>query len=210
MKDINAYCSLHSSPEWDVLQELARQTHLRVLNPRMLSGHTQGLLLQMLVSMICPTMVLEIGTYTGYSALCIARNLGPGALLHTVEIDDEIALFARTFIEASNLSDKIIQHVGDAAKIIPTLDVEFQLAFIDGDKRNYIQHFEIVMERMLPGGFIVADNVLWDGHVLDETIKPKDQQTKGIIDFNKHVKHDQRVEKVMLPLRDGLTIMRKI
>jgi predicted O-methyltransferase YrrM len=159
--------------------------------------------------MLKPSRVIEVGTYTGYSALSIARGLQAGALLHTIEIDDEIALFARGFFEKSGLHDAIVLHVGDACEIIPRIDETFQLAFIDGDKRKYIQYYELVLEKLSAGGCIIADNVLWDGHVLDTNVKANDHQTRGIMMFNDHVKNDTRVEKVMLPMRDGLTLIMK-
>ena len=209
MKELEEYSTSHSSNEWDLLSELSRETYLKVLNPRMLSGHNQGLLLTMLVHMISPRRVLEIGTYTGYSALCIARALRDDALLHTIEIDDEIACFAQSFFNKSGFSNKINSHIGDAATIIPGLNETFQLVFIDGNKRDYVTYYNTVFESVASGGFVIADNVLWDGHVLDKNIKRNDLQTRGIVEFNAMVKEDCRVEKVMLPLRDGLTIIRK-
>jgi predicted O-methyltransferase YrrM len=207
--ELEIYCTAHSNDELPLLQDLTRQTFLNVLNPRMLSGHMQGLFLQMLVSMIHPKRVLEIGTFTGYSALCIAQNLDSDALLHTIEINDEVAHFAKDFFAKSDFASKIVSHVGDAADIIDRLDEMFQLVFIDANKRDYINYYNKVFDKVESGGFILADNVLWDGHVLDVDKCKNDAQTKGISEFNKMIKNDSRVEKLMLPLRDGLFIIRK-
>ena len=174
----------------------------------MASGHLQGRILKMLVQMIRPKQVLEIGTYSGYSALCMAEGLEEGALLHTFEINDEQEDFTRPWIENSPYSEKIRFYIGDALERVPQLDILFDLAFIDGDKRMYLDYYEMTLGYLAKGGYILADNTLWDGHVVDDSYL-KDAQTKGIMDFNDKVAVDERVEKVILPLRDGLTLIRK-
>ncbi len=174
----------------------------------MASGHLQGRMLKMFVRMIRPRQVLEIGTYSGYSALCMAEGLEEGAMLHTFEINDEQEDFTRPWIERSACADRIRFYIGDALEMVPRMDVMFDMAFIDGDKRKYIEYYEMVLKQLVPGGYIIADNTLWDGHVL-ETPHPTDRQTIGIKAFNDWVAADSRVEKVILPLRDGLTIIRK-
>jgi len=208
-KELEIYCNQHSSVELIELKELTRKTFLNVLNPRMLSGHCQGLLLQMIVAMIRPKRVLEIGTYTGYSALCIAKNLPKDSLLYTIEINDEVATFAQKFFNTSEYGGKIISYIGDANQIIDGINEIFQIVFIDGNKRDYVKYYETIFEKVESGGFILADNVLWDGHVLDNEKVKHDAQTKGISDFNELIKNDERVEKLMLPLRDGLLLIRK-
>ena len=208
-KELEIYCNQHSSVELIELKELTRKTFLNVLNPRMLSGHSQGLLLQMIVAMIRPKRVLEIGTYTGYSALCIAKNLSEGSLLYTIEINDEVATFAQKFFNTSEYGGKIISYISDAIQIIEGIDEIFQIVFIDGNKRDYVKYYETIFEKVESGGFILADNVLWDGHVLDNDKVKHDAQTKGISEFNELIKNDERVEKLMLPLRDGLLLIRK-
>jgi predicted O-methyltransferase YrrM len=174
----------------------------------MASGHLQGRLLKMFVRMIRPKNILEIGTYSGYSGLCLAEGLEEGGMLHTIEINDEQEDFTRPWFENSAYADKITMHIGDTLDVIPRLGVKFDLAFIDGDKRKYAEYYEMVLEHLNDGGYILADNTLWDGHVLEP--KPiKDPQTRSIVEFNDMVAKDQRVEKVILPLRDGLTIIRK-
>jgi predicted O-methyltransferase YrrM len=202
------YVLSHIDPESDYLKALYRATHVRLLRPRMASGHLQGRLLKMLVEMIRPSRILEIGTYSGYSALCLAEGLGEGGVLHTFEINDEQEDFTRPWLEGSPYADKIVFHIGDALKLVPEMGITFDMAFVDGDKRRYIDYYEMVLSHMNSGGYIIADNTLWDGHVV-ETPTPTDQQTRGIMAFNDLVATDQRVERVILPLRDGLTIIRK-
>ena len=174
----------------------------------MASGHLQGRLLKMLVGMVQPKMVLEIGTYSGYSGLCIAEGLPEGGHLHTVEINDEQEDFTLPWFQGSPYKDKITMHIGDALEVVPKLGLMFDMAFIDGDKRKYVEYYEMVMKHLNVGGYILADNTLWDGHVVEE--EAKDAQTEGIRAFNDWVAKDDRVEKVILPLRDGLTIMKKV
>ena len=173
----------------------------------MASGHLQGRILKMLTQMIRPTTALEIGTYSGYSALCIAEGMPEGAILHTVEINDEQEDFTRPWLENSEQADKIVFHIGDAIQLVPALNLMFDLVFIDADKRKYTDYYEMAMRYITPGGYIIADNTLWDGHVVET--EHADPQTKGIMDFNDIVAKDQRVEKVILPVRDGLTVIRR-
>lgn len=205
---IDDYIAGHIDPESDYLHRLYRQTNLQLLYPRMASGHIQGRLLKMMVKMIQPRMVLELGTYSGYSALCLAEGLEEGAMLHTFEINDEQEVFTRPWLENSPYADRITLHIGDALKEVPKLGLTFDLAFIDADKRKYPDYYQMVLPILRPGGFILADNTLWDGHVVEQA-PVRDPQTQGIMDFNDMVAADSRVEKVILPLRDGLTIIRK-
>lgn len=205
---IDEYILQHIDPESDYLKALYRDTHVKLLRPRMASGHLQGRLLKMLVEMVSPKLILEIGTYSGYSALCLAEGLKEGGMLHTFEINDEQEDFTRPWLEQSEYADKIKFHIGDALEIVPQLGLTFDLAFVDGDKRKYIEYYNMVLAHLSPGGFIIADNTLWDGHVLDEPHQT-DRQTIGIKAFNDYVIQDNRTEKVILPLRDGLTIIRK-
>jgi predicted O-methyltransferase YrrM len=206
---IDEYILQHIDAEGDYLNALYRDTHLRLLYPRMASGHLQGRMLKMFVQMIRPQQVLEIGTYSGYSALCMAEGLPDGATLHTIEINDEQEDFTRPWLENSPYADKIKFYIGDAMKLIPQLNQQFDLVFMDADKRKYIEYYELVLPLLNQGGYIIADNTLWDGHVLEEQPHPNDHQTIRIKAFNDMVAADTRVEKVILPLRDGLTLIRK-
>lgn len=207
--DLEQYILDHIDEESDVLKDLNRQTHLKMLQPRMLSGHLQGQILKMLVQMIKPAEVLEIGTYTGYSAISMAAGLErEGAHIDTIEINDELEPFVRPFIKTAGLDEVITLHIGDAIDIIPRLDKIYDLVFMDGDKRVYSQYYDLVMDKLAPGGYILADNILWDGKVVQE-VQPNDTYTKGILAFNKKVKEDNRVEKVILPIRDGIFLIRK-
>ena len=205
---IEAYILKHSEPEPEYLYRLWRATNLYTIHGRMASGHLQGRLLKMLVRMINPTNILEIGTFSGYSAISMAEGLGEGGRLYTFEINDEMEDFTRQWIEGSEVADKITFIIGDACQEAPKLGITFDMAFMDGDKRSYRDDYEMVMGLLRPGGFILADNTLWDGHVVDEAYN-KDHQTQGIIDFNDYIAGDPRVEQVILPLRDGLTLIRK-
>lgn len=205
---IDEYILQHIDEEGAYLKALYRDTHVKLLRPRMASGHLQGRLLKMFVRMIRPRQVLEIGTYSGYSALCMAEGLEEGALLHTFEINDEQEDFTRPWIERSPYADKIRFYIGDAMELVPPMDIVFDMAFVDGDKRKYIDYYEMVLKKLAPGGYMLADNTLWDGHVLDPAYA-HDKQTVGIKAFNDWVAADKRVEKVILPLRDGLTVIRK-
>ena len=205
---LDEYLLRHIAPEPDYLYRLWRATNLQLLNPRMASGHLQGRLLKMLVQMIKPLNVLEVGTFSGYSAISMAEGLGEGGRLYTFEIDDELEDFTRPWIEGSAVADKIEFIIGDAITEAPRLGITFDMAFIDGDKRTYCETYEMVLSILRPGGFILADNTLWDGHVTDAAYD-HDRQTQGIRRFNDLVAADARVEPVILPLRDGLTLIRK-
>lgn len=207
-EELEQYILGHIDPEGDYLHRLYRATHLHTLHGRMASGHLQGRLLRMIVRMIRPKNILEVGTFSGYSAICMAEGLDEGGKVYTYEINDEQEDFTRPWIENSPVADKIRFIIGDAIKEAPKLGIEFDMAFIDGDKRTYIESYEMALSVLRPGGFILADNTLWDGHVL-EVPKSNDRQTAGIENFNDFVMNDARVEKVLLPLRDGLTLIRK-
>ncbi|MDE5785516.1 MAG: O-methyltransferase [Duncaniella sp.] len=207
--DIDQYILDHISPEPQQLRELYRHTHLHRLYPRMCSGHLQGRILKMLTAMVSPKRVIELGTYTGYSALCIAEALAADAELHTVEIDDEWADEIRATFDASPFGDRITLHIGDALSLIPVIGGEWDMAYIDANKRNYIEYLDALMPRMIPGGFIIADNTLWDGKVAD-TATSHDAQTMALARFNDYVARHPGLETVILPIRDGLTIMRVI
>lgn len=206
---IDEYILEHIDTENDYLKALYRATHVKLLRPRMASGHLQGRMLKIFVEMIRPKRVLEIGTYSGYSALCMAEGLPEGGKLYTFEINDEQEDFTRPWLEKSPWADKIEFYIGDALKKVPELGLTFDLAFIDGDKRRYIDYYEMVLKYLTPRGYIIADNTLWDNHVLETHTHHTDKQTLGIKAFNDFVASDERVEKVILPLRDGLTIIRK-
>ena len=205
---IEEYIRAHIDKEPEHLYNLYRATNIELLHGRMASGHLQGRLLKMLVKMMRPKNILEIGTFAGYSAICLAEGLEEGGKVYTFEINDEQEDFTRPWIESSAMADRIEFIIGDAIEQAPRLGVEFDMAFIDGDKRTYIESYEMVMQVLRPGGFILADNTLWDEHVVDPQYT-KDAQTRGILQFNDHVATDDRVEKVILPLRDGLTLIRK-
>ena len=206
--NIEEYILNHSNKEDPILAELNRETNLKILRPRMLSGHLQGKVLEMLSKMINPEKILEIGTYTGYSAICLAKGLKENGILHTIEINDELEDFISKYLQKSGLENKVKLHFGDARKIISEINEQFDLVFIDADKRDYLDYYKIILEFIKPGGFILADNVLWSGKVLEKEI-PEDEHTKGVIEFNEFIKNDDRIEKVILPLRDGLTLIRK-
>ena len=207
--NIEDYLLAYSEEEPEYLHRLWRSTNIRLLHGRMASGHLQGRLLKMLVEMIKPKNILEVGTFSGYSAICLAEGLEEGGKVWTFEINDEQEDFTRPWIEGSGVADKIEFVIGDAISEAPKLGIEFDMAFIDGDKRTYIETYEMVMQVLRPGGFILADNTLWDGHVVDPAYD-HDQQTIGIRRFNDYLKNDHRAEQVILPLRDGLTLIRKL
>jgi len=207
--NIEEYILNHSDAEDPILAELNRETNLKILRPRMLSGHLQGKILEMISKMIRPERILEIGTYTGYSAICMAKGLTENGILHSIEINDELEEIITKYIQKSGLQNKIKTHFGNALEIIPLLNETFDMVFIDGDKREYLEYYNLVLNFVNPGGFILADNVLWSGKVI-EMETPDDEYTKGIFDFNNFLKNDTRVEKVILPLRDGLTLIRKL
>lgn len=205
---LEQYILSHIDEEGDYLYRLWRATNVNLLRPRMASGHLQGRMLKMFVEMIRPRTILEIGTFTGYSAICMAEGLQEGGLLYTFEINDEQENFTRPWIDHSSVADKIIFKIGDAMQLAPPMDVIFDMAFIDGDKRMYINYYEMVLPKMRKGAFILVDNTLWDGHVVDPSYE-KDHQTIGIKEFNDLIARDERIEKVILPVRDGLTLIRK-
>jgi len=205
---LDEYVCIHTSEEDDLLKELNRQTHLKVLQPRMLSGHFQGRFLSMISKMIQPTTILEIGTYTGYSALCLAEGLKKDGKLVTIDKNAELEEFARNFFQKSAYSQNIEYVIADATKYIPTIKQSFDLVFIDADKGNYLNYYNLVIEMIPSGGYILADNVLWSGKVIEEK-SMNDKDTKAIMEFNSFVMNDDRVENVLLPIRDGLFLVRK-
>jgi caffeoyl-CoA O-methyltransferase len=200
------YAAAHTTPPQPALTALERATHLRTLSPQMLSGPYQGMLLQFISHMVKPRRVLEIGTFTGYAAICLAQGLPADGQLHTIEVNDELGALTRQFIAAAELSDKIILHTGDAALIIPHLTDVFDLVFLDAGKLDYAVHYELVLSKIRPGGFILADNVLWDNKVITSD---KEATTVALQNFNDMVQQDERVENLLLPLRDGLMVIRK-
>ncbi len=207
---LDEYLSLYSSPEPPLLQEIYRDAHINLLQPRMLSGHVQGRLLKIITSLLKPQYILEIGTYTAYASLCLAEGLDKSGEVHTIEHNDEMETFIRHSIAQSDKKDQIFLHLGEAEEIIPELlkTKKFQLIYMDADKRSYSHYFDLLIDHIPSGALILADNTLWDGKVLQNPV-PKDAQTQGIIAFNKKVAKDERVECVILPLRDGLSIIRK-
>ncbi|MFV0507294.1 MAG: O-methyltransferase [Bacteroidales bacterium] len=206
--DLERYIEAHCSPEDALLTELDRETHLRVIHARMLSGNEQGQLLTMLMQMIRPKIAVEIGTFTGYSAICLAKGMSEDALLHTIEINDELESIAASFFAKANLTRQIKAYIGDALEVIPQIEGMIDFVFIDGNKRHYCAYYNAVFPKLSVGAFMLADNILWDGKVVQE-IDPKDQQTQGIIEFNQMVAADERVSQVILPIRDGLSLIRK-
>ncbi|MDR3194159.1 MAG: O-methyltransferase [Tannerella sp.] len=206
---IEAYILNHIDPEGALLEALNRDAHVKLLRPRMIAGHLQGRLLKMCCRMIRPRRVLEIGMYTAYATLCMAEGLADDALIHTVEVNDEMEPFVRPYLEQSPDRAKIRVHWGDVADVLPTLGETFDLVYIDADKRNYCAYYELVFPHVRPGGFILADNTLWSGKVTEKQALPSDLQTKGILAFNEMILNDARVEKVIVPLRDGLTVVYK-
>jgi caffeoyl-CoA O-methyltransferase len=203
---LEQYIHDQSSPEDPVLEELSRQTHVRFLNPNMISGHLQGKLLEMIARMIKPVDILEIGTFTGYSAICLAKGLKENGKLITIEINDELLEFSHDYFEKAGVSDKIIQLTGKAQDIIPGLNQNFDLVYIDGDKREYCEYFTLVKQKVRPEGFIIVDNVLWGGKVLER--ETRDQQTRGIIKFNDMISKEPGIENIILPVRDGIMLVR--
>lgn len=205
---IESYILSRIDQESELLKQLNRDAHVNLLKPRMLSGHLQGRMLKMFCRMMNPKYILEIGTYTAYATLCLAEGADNDAEIHTIEVNDELEDFILKHLHKSKLKDKIHLHIGDAMEIIPQIDRTFDLVFIDANKRHYIEYYNLIFDKVRPGGLIIADNTLWDGHVL-ETPKPSDKQTIGIQQFNDMIAKDDRVEKVILPIRDGLTLIWK-
>lgn len=207
-KDIQQYAEKISQPEPEILKELNKETHVKVLYPRMLSGHWQGRFLSFFAKMLQPQRILEIGTYTGYACLCMSEGLAEGGKAITIEVNVELEEMIRHYFAKANMQEKIDLHIGDAQKIIPTLDEVFDLVFIDADKENYLKYYELVLPKVRKGGIILADNVLWSGKVV-EIAKPSDKETRSLQHFNTFLSEDSRVECLLLPVRDGLLAARK-
>jgi len=206
---LEKYIESNTSPEPEILKKLNRETYAQVLMPQMLSGHLQGRFLKMLTTMIQPGHVLEIGTYTGYSAICIAEGLPDDGILHTIDINEELLSLVKKYLQGSGADKKVKTYTGNAMKIIPEMDMVFDLVFIDADKKNYVNYYDLVFDKVRKGGFIIADNVLWSGKVVEN--KPKvDEDTKSIMAYNNKITNDPRVENVLVPIRDGLMIACKI
>ena len=205
---IEDYIRKNSSKEPEILKDLNKETYLKVLNPRMLSGHLQGRFLSIITKLIKPKKILEIGTYTGYSAICMAEGLVENGIIHTIDINEELVSIQNKYFKKSKCNNSITQHVGDARNIIKNINEEFDVVFLDADKENYIEYYELVIEKVKKGGLIIADNVLWTGKVVEPN-KDDDELTQYLIDFNKMINEDDRVENIILPLRDGLNIILK-
>ncbi|MEQ3498869.1 O-methyltransferase [Tenacibaculum sp. SSH1-16] len=206
-EELDNYVVKHSQAEPKILQELSRETWQKVLNPRMLSGAFQGRVLSMISKLIQPKSILEIGTYTGYSALCLAEGLSKDGMIHTIDKNEELEELQHKYFQQSDHKNQITQYVGNALDIIPTIDSKFDLVFIDADKSNYVNYFRLIIEKMNKGGVILSDNVLWSGKVV-EKLNPKDIDTKVLLEYNRLLSEDSRLETVLLPIRDGLTISR--
>ncbi len=206
-KILSRYLIEHIDPEDDVLKELNRETHVKILHPRMLAGHLQGVILKVFSKMIQPRYILEIGTYTGYSAICLAQGLQEKGEVHTIDINDELYEIAQKYFKKAGCLDSIKQYVGDAREVIKGLDYIYDLVYIDGDKKEYTEYYSLVVDKLRQGGMIIADNVLWSGKVADQ--KEHDKETEGVRKFNDLVNNDSRVEKVILPVRDGIMMIRK-
>lgn len=206
-EELEQYVEQHSENEPKLLAQLNKETHQKILQPRMLSGHFQGRVLSMLSKIINPKSILEIGTYTGYAALCLAEGLQKDGTLDTIDIKEELVDFQQKYFDASPWKDQITSHLGNALDIIPTLNKKFDLVFIDADKENYINYFHMIVPMMNQGGIILSDNVLWSGKVVEE-LDPRDTSTKVLVEYNRLLKEDPRVETVLLPIRDGLTVSR--
>lgn len=206
-QELEDYIEQHSQNEPELLAALNKETYQKILLPRMLSGHFQGRVLSMLSKLIRPKNILEIGTYTGYSALCLCEGMQENGILHTIDIKEELIDFQRKYFDKSPWGKQIMQHLGEAIDIIPTLDIKFDLVFIDADKENYLNYFEQIVPKMNKGGIILSDNVLWSGKVL-EPLQPNDSSTKILVEYNQVLKNDSRIETVLLPIRDGLTVSR--
>ena len=207
-RQLEKYILDHSVPEDPVLEDLYRQTHLRFLNPNMACGHLQGKLLEMISRMVNPLYILEIGTFTGYSAICLARGLRSDGMVITVEANDELAGFSRSYFAKAGVDTKVKSIAGRFQDVAATIKEEFDLVYIDGDKREYIEYYRLIIDKVKPGGFIIADNVLWGGKVFEKDTR--DQQTKGIIEFNNMLSKQKNIENIILPLRDGIMLIRKI
>ena len=206
-EELENYVALHSQVEPELLAKLNRETHQKILQPRMLSGHFQGRVLSILSKIISPKNILEVGTYTGYATLCLAEGLAENGTIDTIDNNEELVDFQRKYFDQSTWKNQIVQHLGNALEIIPKLNKKFDLVFIDADKENYINYYQMIVPMMIKGGIILSDNVLWSGKVLGE-VKPNDKSTKILLEYNKLVNEDERVETVLLPIRDGLTVTR--
>ena len=206
-QELEDYIEQHSENEPELLAALNKETYQKVLLPRMLSGHFQGRVLSMLSKLIRPKNILEIGTYTGYSALCLCEGMQQNGILHTIDIKEELVDFQRKYFDKSPWGNQIVQHLGEATTIIPSIEIQFDLVFIDADKENYLNYFELILPKMNKGGIILSDNVLWSGKVL-EPLQPNDLSTSVLKEYNQLLKNDVRVETVLLPIRDGLTVTR--
>ncbi|MEE2700527.1 MAG: O-methyltransferase [Bacteroidota bacterium] len=206
-KQIERYALEHTAKENELLEKLNRETWAKVMTPRMLSGHMQGRVLSLFSKLVSPENILEIGTYTGYSALCLAEGLNKNGQLHTIDCNEEVMQIANRYFGQSDYSENIVPHIGNALEIIPTLDKVFQLVFIDADKENYCNYFDLVFDKIALGGIIISDNVLWSGKVVE---KVKDEETESLVAFSKKAQQDERVENILMPIRDGLMICRKI
>ena len=206
-EELEDYIEKHSQAEPTLLAKLNKETYQKVLLPRMLSGHFQGRVLSMLSKLIRPKNILEIGTYTGYATLCLCEGMQKDGQLHTIDIKEELVDFQRKYFDQSGWGTQIVQHLGEGTAVIPTLDLTFDLVFIDADKENYLNYYELIVPKMNPGGIILSDNVLWSGKVL-EALQPNDLSTKILLEYNELLHNDPRVETVLLPIRDGLTVSR--
>jgi predicted O-methyltransferase YrrM len=206
---LDDYVVAHSQDEPELLQQLTRETYQKILQPIMLSGPYQGRVLSMISKLIKPKSILELGTFTGYATLCLAEGLHPEGEIHTIDVNEELEDFQRKYFDKSGYGTKIHQHLGSAIDILPTLDKTFDLVFIDADKPNYVNYFHLIIDKLNPGGIILSDNVLWHGKVI-EPVDPKDVSTNAVLEFNTLLKNDKRIETVLLPIRDGLTISRKL
>lgn len=202
------YSISKSEKESKLLNDLYRETYLKVLNPRMISGHYQGRILSLISKIISPKKILEIGTYTGYSAICLCEGMDKDGILHTIDNNKELVEIQNKYFKKANLKDKIVQHSGDAKNIIPSIDEEFDIVFIDADKESYPEYYDLIIKKVRSGGIIIADNILWSGKIL-EKVEKDDQATKSIIEFNNKIIEDDRVKNIILPIRDGLNIVRK-
>lgn len=209
-ESLTAYVETHTTAETKLLQKINRQTHANVLKPRMLSGHLQGRLLAMLSHMIQPKAILEIGTFTGYSAICLAEGLQKDGKLYTIDINEELEEQVRSYFAEAGIENNVEYYIGNALTIVPELKATFDLVFIDADKINYATYYDLVFDKVRPGGYIIADNVLWSGKVVEQTHKKVDVDTQAILDYNKKVQQDSRVENILLPIRDGLLVARKL
>jgi caffeoyl-CoA O-methyltransferase len=209
-EEIDRFVCEHTQTEPELLNRINRETNIKILRPRMLSGHLQGRVLSMFSHMIKPKTILEIGTYTGYSAICMAEGLQPGGIIHTIDIDEELEDFVRDKIALAGLTETIQFYVGNALDIIPKLNTNYDLVFIDADKENYSTYFDLVIDRVPSGGYIIADNVLWSGKVINEQEVQNDPDTRALVEFCDKVHNDSRVQNVLFPVRDGLMVMRKL